>query len=114
MNEIGELIRIQRVIKGYSQEYIANQLGMSQSAYSNMERGNTEVSANRLCEIADLLEVPPLLLLPKSKYGSNINLSTLKAEILRFKFLWKRVFKKKNGQSQNLISLHGDNPKSKS
>ena len=95
MNEIGELIRIQRVIKGYSQEYIANQLDMSQSAYSNMERGNTEISARRLCEIADLLEVPPLLLLPKSKYGSHIHLNSLKLELFRLQALWKRVFARK-------------------
>jgi transcriptional regulator with XRE-family HTH domain len=94
MNEIGELIRIQRVIKGYSQEYLANQLNMSQSAYSNLERGNTDVSAKRLIQIAEILEVPTLALLPKSKYGSNINLITLRAEIYRLKNIWKRVFSK--------------------
>lgn len=92
MNEIGELIRIQRVIKGYSQEYVANNLNMSQSAYSNMERGNSDITAKRLCQIADLLEVPPLVLLPKSKYGSHINLTTLKMEISRLRYLWRRVF----------------------
>jgi len=113
MNEIGELIRIQRVIKGYSQEYIANQLDMSQSAYSNMERGNTEVSAKRLCEIADILEVPPLLLLPKSKYGSHINLMTLKTEVIRLETLWKRVFKRRKTATLNPINTHGDMYKSK-
>ncbi|MGN6639523.1 MAG: helix-turn-helix domain-containing protein [Mucilaginibacter sp.] len=113
MNEIGELIRIQRVIKGYSQEYIANQLNMSQSAYSNMERGNTEISARRLCQIADLLEVPPLALLPKSKYGSHINLLSLKTEIHRLRTLWHRVFRKKKSLHKAAL-LHADNdiPKS--
>lgn len=95
MNEIGELIRIQRVIKGYSQEYVANRLDISQSAYSNLESGNTKVSAERLVEIADVLEVPVLLLLPKSKYGSAINLLTLKAEIYRIRNIWKRVSKRR-------------------
>lgn len=99
MEQIGERIRIQRVIKGYSQEYVANRLNMSQSAYSNMERGNTEISARRLCEIAELLEVPPLIFLPKSKYGTSINLLTLKIEIQRLQKLWRRVFRKKKASS---------------
>lgn len=40
-----------------SQEYIAAKLGISPTAYSNIENGNTKLTVDRLFEIADALEV---------------------------------------------------------
>lgn len=52
-----EKIRLQRLAKGYSQEYMANELNISQNAYSKLERGETELSVNRAYEIASILGV---------------------------------------------------------
>lgn len=70
---IGEKIRIQRVIKAYSQEYTAFQLEISQPAYSKIQRNESEVTVQRIFEIAEILEISPFSLMPKPKYGSGIN-----------------------------------------
>ncbi len=56
--EIGEKLRKVREMKGYSQEYIASQLQITQNAYSKIERGETRLSDERLQRIAEILEVP--------------------------------------------------------
>ena len=52
-----ENIRTQRGIKGYSQDYIAARLNISQNAYSKMELGYTQLSLLRLFQIAAILEI---------------------------------------------------------
>jgi len=54
---IGDKIRKVRELKGYKQEYVADQLGMSVTAYGNLERGESSLSFDRLEEIAKVLEV---------------------------------------------------------
>jgi XRE family transcriptional regulator, regulator of sulfur utilization len=49
---IGEKIRSLRTIKGYSQENIADILGISSIAYGDIERNKTDVSYSRLEQIA--------------------------------------------------------------
>jgi transcriptional regulator with XRE-family HTH domain len=55
--EIGDKIRKVRELKGYKQEYVADKLGMSVTAYGNIERNESSLSFERLQEIADVLEV---------------------------------------------------------
>ncbi len=60
---LSERIRQLRQQKGLSQENMADELGLSTSAYGDIERGRTEPSLSRLEAIAALLEVPlPTLL----------------------------------------------------
>ncbi|MFD0764522.1 helix-turn-helix domain-containing protein [Mucilaginibacter lutimaris] len=73
MQSIGEKIRIRRIIKGYSQEYMAFMLEISQAAYSNLERDETEMTIRRVYEIAEIFEISPYELMPKPKFGSGIN-----------------------------------------
>lgn len=70
MTSIGEKIRIRRLLKNYSQEYMAFMLEISQAAYSNLERDETELTIKRVYEIAEVLEVSPFELMPKPKFGS--------------------------------------------
>jgi transcriptional regulator with XRE-family HTH domain len=73
MENIGEKIRIQRLIKNYSQEYMAFALDISQAAYSNIERNETKITLERVFEIAEILEISPFELMPKPKNGTGIN-----------------------------------------
>jgi len=57
MAELNERIRIFRTIRGYSQNYMAQQLGLSQNAYSKLERGATQISATHLQALAGILGV---------------------------------------------------------
>jgi transcriptional regulator with XRE-family HTH domain len=58
--EIGQKIRQIRELKGYSQEYLANKLGVSQRAYSKIETNETKVDWQKITKIADVLEVEPM------------------------------------------------------
>lgn len=82
----GKEIRIQRTIKGYSQEYMANRLGISQNAYSKIERDETKLTLERLYDITEILEISVYKLLPERKSGNAINLSNLKAYYMRLRF----------------------------
>jgi transcriptional regulator with XRE-family HTH domain len=63
-----EKIRLNRLTKGYSQEYMANELEISQNAYSKLERGETELSVRRIYEIASILDVPISELFPEKQF----------------------------------------------
>ena len=66
---ISSQIRLLRQQKGYSQENMADMLGLSTTAYGDIERGKTDVTISRLQQIATALgttaaqllsgEIPP-------------------------------------------------------
>ena len=49
-----------RELKNVSQEFVANQLGLSIRAYSKIETGETQLTINRLNEISKALGVDPI------------------------------------------------------
>ncbi len=66
-----------RELKNLSQEYIANQLGLSVRAYSKIETGETQLTINRLNEISRIMGVDPIEVLGfDDKNIFNINNST--------------------------------------
>jgi transcriptional regulator with XRE-family HTH domain len=46
-----------RTQKGYSQEYVAMKMKISQNTFSKLELGYVEISLTRFLQIADILEV---------------------------------------------------------
>lgn len=54
---IGKKVRKLRMLRDYSQEYMAKRLNMSQQAYSKLENDNTNVSLELLKQIAAVLEM---------------------------------------------------------
>jgi transcriptional regulator with XRE-family HTH domain len=60
---IGKSIRILRHQHGWSQEDIANRLGISIPAFSKIETGVTDVNLSRLEQIANIYEVTVVQLL---------------------------------------------------
>ena len=57
MEQLPIKIRMLRSVFGYSQEYIAFQLGISQAAYSKKENGQTQASLVHLEAIAVLYNI---------------------------------------------------------
>jgi XRE family transcriptional regulator, regulator of sulfur utilization len=55
--ETGDKIRILRTMKGFSQENMADMVGVSRLAYGDIERNKTRVSKIRLDKIAEVLGV---------------------------------------------------------
>ncbi|MFC0513122.1 helix-turn-helix domain-containing protein [Mucilaginibacter angelicae] len=89
MDSIGDKIRIRRLMKSYSQEYMAFMLDISQAAYSNLERNETEMTIKRVFEIAEILEISPFELMPKPKFGSGINHLQFWRTIRKLSTIWK-------------------------
>ena len=58
MEQVLERIKEIRKEKGYSHEYIAQELDISQVAYSKIEKNETRLSVERLYKIAEILETP--------------------------------------------------------
>lgn len=54
---VGKKIRSVRGIKNFSQDYVASKLGISQNAYSKVERGEISIDDEKLANIALILEV---------------------------------------------------------
>jgi transcriptional regulator with XRE-family HTH domain len=65
--KVAERIRITRLSKGLSQQNIADDLGITVAAYSNIERGVTDVSVSRVYQIATILQVNPFSLFVEQK-----------------------------------------------
>lgn len=56
-SSIKNKIKSIRELKNYTQEYMADQLGVTQAGYSKIEKGKTTLSYVKLVEIARILEV---------------------------------------------------------
>lgn len=82
--KIAEQIRLNRLISGLSQQNIADELNITVSAYSNIERGVTDITVTRLYEISEILDVNPLNLLLKIEENS-LNSNTLKDKEFQYK-----------------------------
>lgn len=58
--ETGHKIRQIRELKGFTQEYIADKLGISQRAYSKIENNQTKIDWERITKIAEVFGVDPI------------------------------------------------------
>jgi transcriptional regulator with XRE-family HTH domain len=96
---LGSKIRIQRLIKNYSQEYMAFMLEISQPAYSKIERDETKPSFDRVYDIAEILEISPFILLPKPKYGTGINGDLIQRTLYKLKRFWTRKIEKRKAEA---------------
>lgn len=67
MKEIYNNIKKYRELKGYTQQYVADKLGITQKQYSNLESGVSSISLDRFYEIAEILETDILNLLEFDK-----------------------------------------------
>ena len=62
-------IRDQRVLLGYSEQYMAERLSISVKAYSRLEKAHTRISVINLFRIAEILDLQAstLVSLPEKK-----------------------------------------------
>ena len=56
---IGQKIKKLRELKNLTQSHIANELGITQSAYSKMEQGETDITYQKLTRISEILGMSP-------------------------------------------------------
>ncbi len=75
MKDLGQTIKKIRLQKYITQEYVADQLGITQGSYVRMINEKTGLSVKRLYEIADILEtsIEELLNINTSEVFNNNN-----------------------------------------
>ncbi len=79
---IGNKIRNIRLQRGYSQENLADMLGISATAYGDIERNKTELTISRATEIAKILGVGMVDLLDIAIQNLPSHLPHLEGEVL--------------------------------
>lgn len=57
MPHLGQKIKKLRELKNLTQSHMANELGITQGAFSKIELGETELSYNKLSRIANILGI---------------------------------------------------------
>ncbi len=70
---ISENIRLIRESQGYSQDYVAIKLEITQQAYSAIEKNPERATLSRLKEIAAILQVPLVTLLGEDEINLQQN-----------------------------------------
>ena len=69
ITNIGKKLKQLRELQGFSQEYMATQLGISTRAYSKIEAEETKLTIDRLNEISEIIGISPQEILG---FDSNI------------------------------------------
>jgi len=82
---IGEKIRQARQQKGFSQENMADMLGISTTAYGDIERNKTELTIARATEVANLLQVNIMELMGVDLQPIDFSMEKLQMEIEKLK-----------------------------
>src|SRR5688500_12439852 len=105
----GQKLRVYREFRNYSQEYIAEKLGITQNAYSRIETNQTRITADRLRQIADILSVPLSCLLsdnePELSFG-NVSSDKHMVELLEHtQRLYDQIIRTKD---EKIISLEDE------
>ena len=64
-----------RELKDFTQEYMAEQLGITQAAYSKIETGQTKLTPNKISDIAEIFEMDAsdLMAYDMQKYFNSFN-----------------------------------------
>jgi transcriptional regulator with XRE-family HTH domain len=70
-----------RMLYSFKQEYIADQLGISQSEYSRLENGQRHVKIDDFKKLAQLYRVTPALLMVSEAYA-HVDVEKIKAEVI--------------------------------
>jgi transcriptional regulator with XRE-family HTH domain len=55
--KVHENIRFMRIYKDWTQETLANKLGISTLSYAKIERGETDINLSRLQQISEVMEI---------------------------------------------------------
>ena len=69
---IGDYIRKIRIKKGYSQQFIADSIGISQSKFNRIENGKSDILLNDLLEICQILRINYIELLQSTQSGKEM------------------------------------------
>ena len=110
---VGQQIKLHRQNKGYSQEKLANMLGISYQQLHKYETGVNGVSASRLSELADALEIAPSNFFIGLNEETTGDMRHLSPRYLQFMHYFDRIPNSRHRDAINLlIRVLGDSPPS--
>lgn len=92
MIHFSNFIRRLRIEKDYTQDYMAMRLDMSVSAYSKLERGQTDPPLSRIIKIAEILEFDLTEYFVWRKQESGNNIVKENNENSSYRYVTKREF----------------------
>lgn len=104
MKQILENIKRIRKQKGYSHEYVAHELDISQVAYSKLEKNDTKLTVERLYKLAEILEVEVSELL-EIKAANQFN-QTNKESATGYLQQIEHFYQENKEQNQKIIELY--------
>ena len=107
LTKVNDNIRKIRELKNISQEFVANELGITTRAYSKIETGETQLTINRLDKICKILKVSPEELLGfdsalifnnvfHNEQGQGTQQAFNNTDIQQVKELYERLLKEKD------------------
>jgi transcriptional regulator with XRE-family HTH domain len=76
---VGDYIRKVRLKKGYSQQFIADSIGISQSKFNRIENGKSDILLNELIQICQELRINYIELIQSNQSGKD-NVDETEAE----------------------------------
>lgn len=100
----GQKLRLFREFRNYSQEYIAEKLGITQTSYSRIENNRTKLTAERLGQLAAILNVPTTDLLSDDEPVIQCNDSSFHHLMLTQKDEWNELLDNMRQHYEQLIS----------
>jgi transcriptional regulator with XRE-family HTH domain len=104
---IGEKIRKIRTLKGFSQEYMAVQLGISQTGYSDLEKEKTKLSMERIEDIAKIfaMEIQDILSFDEKQVFNNTFTESSKGFFNVKKYINESFEHERNLYTEQIITL---------
>ncbi len=100
----GQKLRLFREFRNYSQEYIAEKLGITQTSYSRIENNRTRITAERLGQLAVILNVPTTELLSDNEPVIQCNDSSLHHLTFTQKDEWSEMLENMRQHYEQFIS----------
>lgn len=109
----GNQIRVIREKVGFTQEYLASELGVSQRAYSKLETGETQIKGEVLFQIARILNVDLMDLIPQEPSLTYYNYKTHNGhaiahyvgDVEKIEELHKSIIASKNQEIESLKEM---------
>lgn len=98
-----ENIKKIRLRKGFSHEYLAHKLDISQVAYSKLEKNETKLNVERLFKIAEILETSVGDLLSENNntvYNQDIKDNGMSHQQIQ------NLYEENKGKTEKIISLY--------
>lgn len=109
----GEKIRMIREIRNYSQEHMADRLGIKQNSYSKIENNQTKLTTEMLQKIADALGVSPMDIMNQqpaiinlqSNQGTQHAIGYIETFVSTQKELFDKLIESKESEIKNLKEI---------